>query len=872
MQKLNLGTRVEMFSICSSIEYDLKKFIVESNSDIKFTSEMKAKATERRANINDNVDVLNQLDLGDFVSIICTSPYEYRINNDKSRELMLFFEKIIPVRNRVMHTKPLELGDRATLIEVMQCIDKKIAWIMWTELKNVRDIIENDSSQLLSQKYIGIKEYNPRVFHNLPLPEFDDTGFVGRKKDIKEITELILNKKNQVISVVGNGGMGKTSTVVKILYDLLENPENPFEAIIWITLKTKTLSNGEFVEIKDSIKNLDEAMEKSKIEMLFSKAENAMDSVIEFMEAFKVLLVFDNMETVNTGDVNDFLRRVPDKSKVLITSRLGIGEFEVRQKIEGLSRNDAITYFRELSKYYGLELHKQSDDEIYRIINGSLYNNPLSIKWYISGIYSGTDARKMLSHKDDLIEFCISNIFDKLSEASRKILQLFLLQNNKLTYGLIDYYIEADELTLRTAVNELLSTYMIQASSGDYIMNEMSREYISLKYPPENDFVKDVFTKRKVLNVILQQVKVYSEQAPFNPNTISFNLKSIDEQLATYHLKEALAYGKDKKWDNCTEELVKAQSIEPDFFEVYKVKAFLEAEKGELYGAINNYDIAFSKCKTDRERARVCYLFSVFYTIKMQDTDSALEYILKAENFAPDSNDILLEKVRVLTFLGKYEEAETLWQEVKKKEDNANLRTKNILGNRYLDLKLRQAEILQSRDYIKKYALIKQAIDELSNIEIIDDKTAVNLLKALTALSYAYYHFDSIKLIADTLDKYSYAISRLDRKNREKLLSIIQDNEESIDNSFYQRIYINLSAFKMEASSISNENEGLVVKIKENYGFISNANYAYNKGLFFSKNNAYEGIKVGDNVSFEIYTTSKGPAAKNIEKIYNPVN
>lgn len=68
----------------------------------------------------------------------------------------------------------------------------------------------------------------------------------------------------------------------------------------------------------------------------------------------------------------------------------------------------------------------------------------------------------MLSHKDDLIEFCISNIFDKLSDVSRKILQLFLLQNNKLTYGLIDYYIGEDELTLRTAVNELLSTYMIQ--------------------------------------------------------------------------------------------------------------------------------------------------------------------------------------------------------------------------------------------------------------------------------------------------------------------------------------------------------------------------------------------------------------------------
>lgn len=32
-------------------------------------------------------------------------------------------------------------------------------------------------------------------------------------------------------------------------------------------------------------------------------------------------------------------------------------------------------------------------------------------------------------------------------------------------------------------------------------------------------------------------------------------------------------------------------------------------------------------------------------------------------------------------------------------------------------------------------------------------------------------------------------------------------------------------------------------------------------------NNAYEGIKVGDKVSFEIYTTSKGPAAKNIKML-----
>lgn len=118
--------------------------------------------------------------------------------------------------------------------------------------------------------------------------------------------------------------------------------------------------------------------------------------------------------------------------------------------------------------------------------------------------------------------------------------------------------------------------------------------------------------------------------------------------------------------------------------------------------------------------------------------------------------------------MGRFEEAEQFWLEVKKSEKYQNLRTLNIMGNRYLDLKRRQAEILQNRDYAAKYNLIKQGIDALQDVEVIDDKTAVNLLKSLQTLAHAYYHHDSIELIAITLNKYSYAISRLDKKNKEK--------------------------------------------------------------------------------------------------------
>ena len=47
MQQLNLPSRIFMFAICSSIEYDLKKHILKYNEHINFTEEMKQKANLR---------------------------------------------------------------------------------------------------------------------------------------------------------------------------------------------------------------------------------------------------------------------------------------------------------------------------------------------------------------------------------------------------------------------------------------------------------------------------------------------------------------------------------------------------------------------------------------------------------------------------------------------------------------------------------------------------------------------------------------------------------------------------------------------------------------------------------------------------------
>lgn len=116
MMLFNLSSRIVMFSICTSLEYDLKKFITNGKC-INFTEEMQQKAKSRNSNLDgfSKYEVLNELDLGDYVQLICHNPFDFNINNEKAKLLFKYFEKIIPVRNRVMHTRPLELGDRAIL-------------------------------------------------------------------------------------------------------------------------------------------------------------------------------------------------------------------------------------------------------------------------------------------------------------------------------------------------------------------------------------------------------------------------------------------------------------------------------------------------------------------------------------------------------------------------------------------------------------------------------------------------------------------------------------------------------------------------------------------------------------------------------------
>lgn len=858
-----------MFSVCSSIEYDFRNFIAENIPTVILDKELVDKAYERNKEVDrewsrsDNIELLNGLDLGDYYGIVMSNNAIFKVNEQRKSKLSKIFDKIIPIRNRVMHSRPIEFADRSILEEALNSIDREIPTINWKETKNTRKIIlEEPQSLLLNTKMNSVIDDSTKVFHNLPLPEFDDTGFIGRKQEISDIVKLVVDNKNQIISIVGNGGIGKTATAVKCLYDVIDNPltEDRFEAIIWTSLKTRALTKGEFENIKNSISSVEGMYSNIRSNMVL-QSEDPIDDIINFMGEFKTLLVIDNLETVATSEVIKFLKDIPESSKVLITSRSGIGELENRYKLSEMKPVDSRAYFRLLSQYYGLNAHERDNKEIDRLIKDNLYSSPLSIKWFITSLYSGVDEKTILSNKTDLITFCMSNIIDRLDIHQKNILSLLLLEGKPLGFGEIDYYLDRQTDDIVKDISILLSTSMIDLKNIKYQINNMTKDYLSIHNPPPNDFIQKITRKRTDLNGILQEVKIKKESDPFKPKSLFGNMEDDNKKIASFYLIQALDKSFNELWDDSLKLVERAMSVAPEYFEVYKIKAYINAENNNLFEAINSYRTAIENARNGIEKASVYYLFSRFYKLKMNDFEEAKKMIDMADTNYPNDSSILLEKSRVQVFLGQYDEAEKTLLLINPSEESTE-KFKNQYASRYADICVRKSQTYEKRDFEKRFELIKKAITLIEDVNDIDRGTSAILIKVLNELSNLTYEEKAKKLFEEKIKQHFNIIVGNTNNIVRKLKNNIEGrsgvlNAETIE--FGKRFAIN---YFSEAQSITEKNNGIVVKLLENAGFVNNSYGSY----YFRKDDvSYEDIKVGDQVNFVLVKSTRGLNAKNLK-------
>ena len=666
-----------LYARIRAIESDLRNFVKQNLQESFLENEsITSKAKERywkekKVSPNEKLELVDYWDFGDLHQVLSAKKDELRedikkefINNREKLEL------ILSTRNRVMHHRPLEADDYFTVEEFVQQASN-----LWPETKGSLKISISELDSIVPE----IKPNNERVIHNLPPdPDFNETGFIGRVREVKELKKLLYSH-NQIITLFGEGGIGKTALMLKTAHDMRYDEDCPFEWIIWLTCKTTMLTNEGVGEIEDAIKDfkfLAQGIDASyrNVPKKTTLAES-IESILEDAKEVKgkSLLILDNLEDLQSQkEVKDFLSRYKEFGTIAITSRIGLGEQDLPKKLDPMTEKDATKLFRDFAQLLGVdELYKLRLEKIQEYVR-KLSLNPLGIKWFIQAVASGSAPDDVLNNKDILLDYCLANVYKKLNDEQKTFLYTLLLNGRPTSKEELLFYTEKEnDIGVNESLQKLASTSLIKRTyaedSDEYVYNitDFAREYVLTNDPPSEKLDKEITNKRDKASGLRQNMKTMSE-GPYHPEHIE--IRTDSESFLAIKLSEALRDSKKERWRNpplsheakreLRKEVIKkvkeVQQTQPRYVEAYKISALLYLGQGNHIAAELEYKKAL---EIEPENPRILYTYAGFLLRRRKDTEKAKEYAERAFQKDGRSFSTIYLYAKCIGVQGEYDKA-----------------------------------------------------------------------------------------------------------------------------------------------------------------------------------------------------------------------
>ena len=846
--------RLTLYALIASIEEDLRALIINHIFPNRYinnllTQEEYEKVIRRRKNdaelTNDEFidnELLDFLDFADAFQII------NRFSSDLTKPQAKFFkrnaanlQKLAHVRNRVMHTRPLVFDDLPFVTDFCERAVRELPDV-WLKLNNEIENLENPS--YLHDVSLTIDDHAiDKVSHNLPLPDFDDTGFIGRNEYVDHIKKTI-NGPYPVITIIGEGGIGKTAIILKVAYDLIDEPNCKFDAIVWSSAKKNVLTSIEIKEIQTNINNsLDlfrEATEKGLDEN--ESLDPAADLKI-YMEGLNILLILDNLETVLDDKLRNFVQEIPaGNSKVLITSRIGLGAFDFPIKLPPLSEKEAVQYFRALIRANALSnFRRLPSDEVKRYCKKLKYN-PLFIKWFVLAIKSGTRPEAAINNQSLALEYCLGNVYQHLDEKSKSILVIFLVLTKNLTIPELSY-VSAEQIhEIENALSQLLTFGLIEMvkespeinDETGYKLSGLARSYLAQFHPPSRTNKDTIQKKYNQLISSVEEIQYSGYTDIYDINHL--NLSTTGEIVVAKYLKEALNESKQQNYDTAFNSLKQAKSISPSNPEVHRVAALINAFAGNNSSANEEY---LNAIDIKPEWAPYRYFYGEFLFRKLRDYDGAMEQYKKGVELEAKPVRFLMRIAFISIIKNDFKYAQELTDQVLSEDLPA--RVFRMACGLQVNLFQREADFLANNaDYNSCYIeliKIREFCKKSVNRPHIDRQTKKYVYKSLYTARVCLSKLNDIEVKNDLNDYVEWV------KNYTSV-----DNVREID----------------EDKDIIGQ--VITLKFTQNYGFIESGE---GKTYFFHKSEVVDPLNwredfISTSVLFDTKQDKKGPAATNI--------
>lgn len=569
-----------------------------------------------------------------------------------------FLETLAPIRNRVMHGRPLSPDDPENAITSLSAFRSR----QWNATTATLDRLRADAAwEPAFTKPAGMTD---KILHNLPDADYDETGLVGRGDEAKRILNALEVGRDNVITITGEGGIGKTALALDIAYRLLDSETNPFEAILWVSLKTEKLTASGVEQLNGAIQGIDEsiAVLSGGLSGHFS---DSIQELAESLEGIHCLIVLDNLESAQGSEVIALYEALPNSVKYLFTSRLGIGELERRYPLLPLSNPEAKLLFRKFATKRGQKVLAGLSDKTLDEVVERLRFSPLAIRWYILSAEAGRVPSDLIHSQQQLLDFCVKNVYESLTSGSRAVLSVLRALDRAIGFDEFAVLTDMPIDDLRSATQELsrgslvtVEAEMAGAMSARLALTPTARAFLA-REDRSGAFIVKVLQRERQYKATLEE-RVAERGRSVDSAVV--RARSSADNPSVHLLRAAIRFARAGKIEKAREQVERARNFNPEFSEVYRIAGDLDSQETRFESAVSEYQNALSMAVGDETIATTSYLLADVMSRRLHDAGLALPYAERAYlAWANPDTAFLLGRIRVWT--GLFAEGQELLEE-----------------------------------------------------------------------------------------------------------------------------------------------------------------------------------------------------------------
>ncbi|GAA1616197.1 hypothetical protein GCM10009789_82760 [Kribbella sancticallisti] len=724
--------------------------------------------------------------------------------------------------------------------------------------------------------------------HNLPSPEYDETGLVGRSTEVQQLIELLNRRREPVITITGEGGIGKTALAIQVASELADDPARPFEAILWTSLKNEKLTANGIRDIAGAAQDLTGAIVPLG-QALDTGFDGSLNDLADALQDLRVLVVFDNLETIGGLDFSTLYEALPDSVTYLITSRVGIGEYERRYPLGKLQKVDSLRLLNDFIRARRVDsLRKLSSGTRAEIVD-RLRHSPLVIRWFVLAVEAGQEPVALIRDQREVLEFCVRSVYESLTKPAFDVLAALSVLGRPVTSDELVLLLEKRIDEVNAGLQELIRGSLVRREStgipGDLTLlvtlTETASAFFARGVTLDPDLSQRIMRRDTEYRIIEERRSVEAAARSLAP--IVVRVRGPQDVPTAQILRNALLVSQSRDFEAALAEIDRARKLNPDFWEVDRVDGFVRAAGGEYASATVAYRSAHAKAD-EEGKAVVSYFLAGHLSRNLRDVESAIVYAKEAHRVL-DVADTAVALGNYLVWTRHFEAGIQLIEPVvKDAEGKLKLIALSSLSQAYRRWASYAAD--EEKNPALQYQRGRRGLDiALAAIEagVIDtrlrDEACECATQAILGAAGCLAASLSLAGLGEWLDRFAtvlvrlagarrwpqlfVAITQLYRKRGApvaagRLRNLAHELDESGDPE---------RAGVVAAGAVVGE----VVSMQPAYGFIRHPRFPSN--LFFHRDDlldsgSMEELRVGTLVRFSVVDTERGPRATNVAKAH----